>query len=196
MGTTAGDGDDEDNYLQYDDMDDDRPEPELRAFRLLWEALTDWMTPETVKWIKSLHNAVSKDATSSSTTIDNLYSDWTPMDDRSDIGASRCAGVMAMLRLYLAGCMEELNHPLDARRRAEKRLMDILRTFDYSRENPRLPVGHWKAMTCILLDMVMIETRESVLNKIPLSVDSVGVTLEEYQYLTRKAVTTFDANDR
>jgi hypothetical protein len=152
------------------------------------------MTPETVKWIKSLHYAVSQDASGSSTTIDM---DWTPMVDRSDIGASRCAGVMAMLRLYLAGCMEELNHPADARRRAEKRLTDILRTFDYSRENPRLPVGHWKAMTCVLLDMVMIETRESVLtvNKIPLSVESVGITLEEYQYLTRKTVTTFDAND-
>jgi hypothetical protein len=183
------------DQIHYNDEDDNRPEPEAKPFRLLWQALTDWMTPHTVSWIRNLHASASN-SQSNHVDTDN---EWAPMVDRSDIGSSRCAGVMAMLKLYLTGCMEELRYPAEDRRRAEKRLTDILRTFDYSRENPKLHVSHWKAMTCILLEMVMAngeenscENRSEGKMKVPPSVAVLGMSLEEYQYLSRKTIHTFD----
>jgi hypothetical protein len=177
--------------------------PEIRAFTLLWNALTDWMTYETVVWVKGLrdshNNKIKKDTNNgddhrnnSTSTIMSMDNEWTPMFDLSDIGASRCAGVLAMIRLYLGRCMDELNQKTEDRRRAEKRLNDIMRTFDYTQENPKLTSSYWKAMACILLDMVLIETRAYPIVDIPFSVKAVGMTLVEFEYLSRKAVLTFD----
>ena len=73
------------------------------------------------------------------------------------------------------------------------RLGDFLRTFDYSREAPKLGVKMWKAITCILLDMVMVETREAAVETVPPAVSAVEMSLDEYRYLTRSAVQTFQA---
>jgi len=180
-------------------------QPEVRAFTLIWEALTSWMTHDTVLWVKALRNGHLKNqndkknvnASENPDNNNNLTSidtEWSTMVDRSDIGASRCAGVLAMIRLYLRNCMEELNHPLESRRKAEKRLNDIMRTFDYSRENPKLSAAQWKGMACVLLDAVLIETREadSSLILVPPSVAKIGMSKEEFEYLSRKAVLIFE----
>lgn len=74
------------------------------------------------------------------------------------------------------------------------RLGDFLRTFDYSREAPKLGVKMWKAITCILLDLVMIESRrEASVATVPPAVSAVEMTIDEYRYLTRSAVQTFQA---
>ena len=74
------------------------------------------------------------------------------------------------------------------------RLGDLLRTFDYSREAPKLGVKMWKAITCILLDMVMVETRrEASVETVPPAVSAVEMSLDEYRYLTRSSVQTFQA---
>lgn len=180
--------DEGEDQIHYDEEDENRPEPEAKPFRLLWQALTDWMTPQTVSWIKSLRLTDSAESNSSSNNhvMDN---EWAPMVDRSDIGSSRYAGVMAMLKLYLTGCMKELHYPSEDRRRAEKRLTDLLRTFDYSRENPKLHVSHWKAMTCILLDMVMANDPSA--RELPSPVAALNMSLEEYQYLSQKTIQTY-----
>lgn len=156
-----------------------------RAFALIWTAFAEWLTPEAVEWMARLeHPDKSSDKP--------LYRNgWTPQVDRSDIGASRCAGLMAMIKMYLPSSMEALNHPDDMRRIAEHRIGDFLRTFDYSSEAPKLPTKLWKAITCILLDMVLLETRAKSVETIPQSVETVGMTLDEYKYLTRTAVQTF-----
>jgi len=181
-------------------------QPKVRAFTLLWDALTNWMTHDTVAWVKTLRDSHHKENSNgnsnnvnASAMLDNndnskiMDTEWSPMVDRSDIGASRCAGVLAMIRLYIGKCMEELNHPLESRRKAVKRLTDIMRTFDYSRENPKLSAGHWRAMACVLLDVVLIETREadSALLRVPPSVAKIGMSKEEFEYLSRKAVLIF-----
>lgn len=74
----------------------------------------------------------------------------------------------------------------------KKRLNDVMRTFDYTQDNPKLAASHWKVMACILLDMVLIETRSEPVVDLPPSVSAVGMTLDEFQYLSRKAVLTFD----
>eukprot|EP00536_Pseudo-nitzschia_multiseries_P009736 jgi/Psemu1/288645/fgenesh1_pg.281_\ len=216
----ASDVDETDDDHENDDDNNNNKEPEVRAFTLLWSALTNWMTHDTVEWVKTLREtqgtqttpttaekggaATSAGATVAehTTTTATTHSDteWTPMVDRSDVGASRCAGVSAMLRLYLGRCLDELHHPTESRRRAEKRLNDVLRTFDYSRENPKLSARHWRAMACVLLDMVMVEARgvsgtgtgtESSLD-VPPSIAGVGMTKIEFEYLSRKAVPTFE----
>eukprot|EP00535_Pseudo-nitzschia_heimii_P010601 CAMPEP_0197177348 /NCGR_PEP_ID=MMETSP1423-20130617/2982_1 /TAXON_ID=476441 /ORGANISM="Pseudo-nitzschia heimii, Strain UNC1101" /LENGTH=598 /DNA_ID=CAMNT_0042626881 /DNA_START=69 /DNA_END=1865 /DNA_ORIENTATION=+ len=214
-GIEDDDGDDDDAVMELllgsdinsDDEDDDTStglQSKDRAFILLWNALTDWMTHDTVLWVKALRDNHEKERFSNNNNdgiasaklgcnndSKNIDTEWSPMVDRSDIGASRCAGVLAMIRLYLGQCMEELNHPLESRRKAEKRLNDIMRTFDYSRDNPKLTADHWKAMTCILLDAVLIESRDTLVS-IPQSVAKIGMSMEEFEYLSRKSVLIFE----
>eukprot|EP00531_Pseudo-nitzschia_arenysensis_P018091 CAMPEP_0116126198 /NCGR_PEP_ID=MMETSP0329-20121206/6209_1 /TAXON_ID=697910 /ORGANISM="Pseudo-nitzschia arenysensis, Strain B593" /LENGTH=575 /DNA_ID=CAMNT_0003620275 /DNA_START=78 /DNA_END=1805 /DNA_ORIENTATION=- len=215
------DDDDDDAVMELllgsdieDEDEEDEPERPLqvKAFTLLWDALTNWMTHETVVWMKALQE---KQNNNNQTMCDNnpatfglLLGDndddddkeWAPMVDKSDIGASRCAGVLAMLRLYLGQCMDELGHKVESRRKADKRLNDLMRTFDYSRENPKLSSAHWKAMACILLDAVMIESRNHqdkllvVQQQLPPSVAKVGMSSAEFEYLSRKAVLVFDSS--
>jgi hypothetical protein len=161
-------------------------EAPLRSFSLIWSAFLEWLTFESVEWMARL------EGTAENGDKPPLYSnDWTPHVDRSDIGASRCAGLMAMIKMYLPSCMVALNHPEDMQRTAEHRIGDLLRTFDYSSEAPKLPTKMWKAITCILLDMVMLETRPKSIESVPPTVEAVGITIDEYKYLTRSAVQTF-----
>eukprot|EP00533_Pseudo-nitzschia_delicatissima_P002463 CAMPEP_0116104180 /NCGR_PEP_ID=MMETSP0327-20121206/14307_1 /TAXON_ID=44447 /ORGANISM="Pseudo-nitzschia delicatissima, Strain B596" /LENGTH=513 /DNA_ID=CAMNT_0003596393 /DNA_START=107 /DNA_END=1648 /DNA_ORIENTATION=+ len=188
----SDDDDDDDAVMELlmgSDLDtDDEVEPaerplQIKAFSLLWEALTNWMTHQTVIYMKSLESG----------KVDNALREWTPMVDRSDIGASRCAGVLAMLRLYIGQCLEELGHPIESRKTADKRFSDLMRTFDYSRENPKLTAGHWRAMACVLLDACLVETRSGTAKVPPTSVAKMGMTLAEFEYLSRKAVLIFDS---
>ncbi|KAL3930424.1 MAG: hypothetical protein SGARI_004490 [Bacillariaceae sp.] len=117
MGGGFNDEEDGDNQIHYEDADDNRPDTTPRAFRLLWDALSAWVTPQTVQWVQELRNA-------SSSGDDTMDREMTAVFDRTDIGSSRCAGVMAMIKLYLSGCMEELKYPTDTRRKAEKRLTE------------------------------------------------------------------------
>jgi hypothetical protein len=179
------DNDDEDDYYNDHGGDDDGWEDEPRAFRQLWDAFSAWITPEAAQWMVHLETPGDDERA----TFSN---DATRQVDRSDVGASRCAGLMAMVKMYLPKCMNELHHPNDVLRSAERRLGDLLRTFDYTEEAPKLGVKLWKAMTCIFLDMVLIETREAdPVTTVPPSVQAVGMTLDEYRYFTRSALQTF-----
>lgn len=171
----------------YDDDDDGANQQETapRAFSLIWGAFSHWWTPEAVEWMARLEQP---DDHSQGPLYGN---NWSPQVDRSDIGASRCAGFMAMVKMYLPSSLREIGHPPDLQRKAESRIADWLRTFDYSVEAPKLPVNMWKAISCILLDMVLIENRTVAVEKLPPSVTAVGMTLDEYKYLTRSAVQAF-----
>ena len=189
------DDDDDDELLEFlmenEDYESDeveQTEVQPRAFSLVWSALSSWLTPEAVDWIARLERL---DDTSHAPLHNN---ERALQVDKSDIGASRCAGLMAMIKMYLPSSMKELKHPDDRRRMAELRIGDFLRTFDYSREAPKnLGVKMWKAITCILLDMVLVETREASVERVPPSVVTVGMTKDEYRYLTRSAVQTFQS---
>ena len=191
----SDDDDDDDEFLEFlmenEDYESDeveQTEVQPRAFRLVWNALSSWLTPEAVDWMARLEKL---DYTSHAPLHNN---ERALQVDKSDIGASRCAGLMAMIKMYLPSSMKELKHPDDRRRIAELRIGDFLRTFDYSREAPKnLGVKMWKAITCILLDMVLVETREASVERVPPSVETVGMTKDEYRYLTRSAVQAFQS---
>jgi hypothetical protein len=176
-----------DGEQNYNDDDDEQQEVAApRSFALIWSAFSEWLTHEAVEWMARLE---SPDVDRSNKPL--FHNNWTPQVDRSDIGASRCAGLMAMIKMYLPTSMRELKHPEAMRRTAESRIADFLRTFDYSSEAPKLPVKMWKAVTCILLDMVLLETRVKTVMNIPPAVQAVGMSVDEYKYLTRSAIQAF-----
>jgi hypothetical protein len=158
------------------------PEAQPRAFILLWTALSAWSTPQAIEWLTKLN--ASKDPSNLITATE-----WTPHYDRSDVGASRCAGLMAMLKMNVPMCLVQLQQPVNTRRVVEQRLGDWLRTLDYSLASPKLNLPLWKAMTCVLLDMVLVlEGRKTTPENLPAVISAVGMTWEEYRYLTRSAL--------
>jgi hypothetical protein len=185
----GGDEENADDYFDDGGDQDDEVEIQPRAFRLLWDTLLEWITHEAVQYIAYL--------TETATDSSSSQLSWTPPRiDRSDVEASRCAGLMAMVKLYLPKSLEELGYQSELRRTADMRLGELLRSFNFVQDAPKLPVKLWKAMTCILLEIVLVErsTKDEINTKkmaLPPSVANVEMTMEEYRYLTRSAFKTF-----
>jgi hypothetical protein len=174
--------DDEELWSDHDETLEETIPPEPRAFIKLWHVLAGWVTPEAVALLKEWHEGDEVE----------VSPNWVPVVDTSDIAASRCAGLMALLHMHLARCLKDLGHPLDVDRVAKHRLADLLRTFNYSRSTARLDPGLWRAMTCVLLCIVLPSKDESVTN-LPPSVIAAGLTIEEYAYLTKSCFRSLDA---
>jgi len=78
---------------------------------------------------------------------------------------------------------------------AETRLADLLRTMDFSQPTPKLNTNLWRAMTVIFLRMVLYrKDGNSPMtiddNTVPDSIKIVGMTKEEYLYLTQSSLTS------
>lgn len=116
------DSDDDDEFLEflmetenYESDDEEVEEAQPRAFSLVWNVLSLWLTPEAVEWMARLEGPGE-----SSDTPAFYNNERTLQVDKSDIGASRCAGLMAMIKMYLPSSMKELKYPDDMRRIAGK----------------------------------------------------------------------------
>ena len=173
---------DEDLWSDNDRCLEETIPPEPRAFIKLWDALAGWVTPEAVSLIDEWNEGDKMEASR----------DWVPVVDTSDIAASRCAGLMALLHMHLARCVKELEYSIDVDRVAKHRLADLLRTFNYSRSMPRLDTALWRVMTCVLLCIVLSGKDERATN-LPPSAKTVGLTIEEYSYLTKSCFKSLDA---
>lgn len=175
------DDDSDDGVLDLVGDDDEEPDNESvherqpRAFLVLWQALSQWVTPDAVAFLRRLPES-SEEA-----------HNWQPVYDRSDIGTSRCAGLMALLSMHLRRCLPELERSPEEIRAMERRLADLVRCFDYARPMPRFDTPHARAITCILLETLDDKPVEGV----PPSCEALGLTLEEYRYLTRSAIVNF-----
>merc|ERR1711862_1018598 len=96
--------------------------------------------------------------------------------------------------MYLKGALRELQYPQDSFRNAEQRLSGLLGTFNYARPIRSLDVKYWKAMTCVLVNMVMPTSDNQFLGqqiRVPPSVQAIQVTGEEYRYLVQKSIHDF-----
>lgn len=175
--------DDEELWSDTDDHMEITPPREPRAFIKLWETLSQWVTPEAIMLLKDWQN---DDAMEVST-------DWVPVVDTSDIAASRCAGIMALLSMNLQRSLKELGYTSDVDRVAKHRLADLLRSFNYSRSTARLDTSLWRAMTCVLLSMVLSGKEDKPVKDIPDSATAVGLTVEEFSYLTKSCFKSLDA---
>jgi hypothetical protein len=176
----SDDDDDDDDPVFSDFMTDaddrieETPAAEPRAFINLWETLSAWVTPEAVELLKEWHEGDTME----------VSPDWVPVVDTSEIAASRCAGLMALLNMNLRRSLKELGHPSDVDRVAKHRLADLLRTFNYSRPTARLDTGMWRAMTCVLLCIVLSKKDDKSIDT-PASAAAVGIAVDEYTYLTQ-----------
>jgi hypothetical protein len=171
------------DLLQQNDDDEEVEHEEERAFLKLWAAISEWITPEAVAYVQQLRQNPDEVM---------MRTDWMPQFDRSDIGASRCAGFMSLLRMHTTRCLQDLGRSPDEYRSVEKRLADLLRCFDYSQPTPQFDTALTRAMTCVLLDTVTCDgaARETV----PECCQAIGIVLEEYHYLTRSAILNFGAS--
>jgi len=158
--------------------------PEPRAFMKLWDAITGWATPETIALLQQWR----------SVDMDCSIEELAPQVDQTDVGSSRRKGLKAMLNMHLPVSMEDLGLVQENRRQVELRLDNFLRTLTYSNAMVKFDSKLWKAMTCVFIEMVLIDS--STVNEahvtLPAAAKEVGMVVEEFRYLTRSAVTNLE----
>ena len=201
--------DDDDSYHSDHDSEEEMRPP--RAFLVLWKVIAEWVTPEAVSYVQHLHKVTANSVGNGLEEEPfSFHPDWQPQVDRSDIGASRCAGLMAIVHMHLSRCLDELGFKGDATsfpqplagmeredifRLVKPRLANLLRSFDFSRPTPRLDTAQSKALTCILLATVLPNERSkdpaADSKVVPISCASLGMTYDEYRYLSQSAVINF-----
>eukprot|EP00978_Attheya_sp_CCMP212_P008024 scaffold18711_cov52-Attheya_sp.AAC.1 len=163
-------------WSDNDAMESSMPPPEPRAFLKLWKALSTWITPQAVELVQYYQQ---QQASSNEDMV------VMPVDT-SDLGASRCAGLMAILRMHMSKCLAELNLS-EKQRQVEGRLGQLLTCFDYAQPMTtfELDMRLWQALTCIFIQALFPYTSNK---KLPPSIASVGITVDEHQYLTQSAL--------
>ena len=191
------------------DEDDSVGEPEAapKAFILLWNAMSSWITPETTAQIQQWQaeqEAAGGDAAAliPSSTLRQPY-------DLSDIGASRCGGLMSMIKMHLPRALEELGYNKSdghVRRLAQSRLANFVRTFNFTDASPKFDSSLWRALTVILVDICFPssvlfpdiaqstqEGSEGQSPSIPSSIAQCGISESEYKYLVNSAMKSLAA---
>jgi len=193
------DGDEDDfefDYWNNNDEDDVEhiidilPAPEPRAFMKLWSALSELVTPEACRLVNSWQQQQKQQQNND----DNDEYSTTPSSMNSDIAASRCAGLMSLLNMHFQRCYN--NHDSSSSSshtiKIKHRLGQLVRTFHYSRPTPKLNNNLCRAMTCILLAVVLNNDNNDYNDAVvPESAKAVGITMEEYTYLTKSYFKTY-----
>jgi hypothetical protein len=179
----------DEDYISEDDNDsslegnDCYTPPEARAFMKLWEAITDWVTSDTISLLKQWRT----------NDVDFSESACVPQVDQSDLGSARRKGLNSMITMYLSSTLDVLGLQQDDKRRVEMRLDNFLRTLSFSKPMAKLSSKLWKAMTCVLVDMVLLDSTQSTNVRLPAPAKEVGMVADEYKYLTRSAVTNLES---
>jgi len=180
-----------------DDSEAEEPLVQPRAFRILWECLSSLITHNACVFLRHLER---------DTAVNGANSYLITATPSSDLAASRSTGFMTMIRMYISRCLNELGQPEDLRRTAEQRLQGLVLTLDFSRPAAKLDTKHWKALTCILLEIVLFlgpkkdeanEDRDggSACHPLPPSIQAVGMAVDEYSYMVKSTIKTFDISD-
>eukprot|EP00814_Leptocylindrus_danicus_P008419 CAMPEP_0116003704 /NCGR_PEP_ID=MMETSP0321-20121206/196_1 /TAXON_ID=163516 /ORGANISM="Leptocylindrus danicus var. danicus, Strain B650" /LENGTH=255 /DNA_ID=CAMNT_0003471927 /DNA_START=66 /DNA_END=829 /DNA_ORIENTATION=- len=116
------------SQIMFGDLEpeDTLPAPEPRPFLKIWQALSSWASPLAMELIMEWKN-VGAEWDYSSSSPSRLY-------DRSDIGSSRCNGLMSLLKMHLPSALIELgiNRGTDGEKSADKKLGELARAFDFS----------------------------------------------------------------
>lgn len=219
-GVDSGDNDDDDhNQDEEDDGDDifdffggalteeeERSPPPLRAFMVLWNAISMWITADAVALLKSYKNDIFISEEPPLTVESNIA--LTKRTEMSDICASRCASLMSMLKINLVRSLDELGYSTSdnyTRRMAETRLGEFVQKFDFTEPMVKFNSIQWRALTIILLNIVLprhdlayegktgIIVRDEVSQlTLPNTLKEVGMSVEEYRYLVDTAIPSLD----
>jgi len=172
---------------------------EMRAFLIIWQTLSRWVTPATIELLQG-QCIDDKSTTEPQSTAAEESSNNEISERRSvEIGASRRSGIMSMIRMYIARSMTELKRmpqqtqqqkdTLNDTRKIEQRLADLVRTFDINGPVANFNTKQWKTMTTILI-VISFPSLGTDSITLPASAQSLGMTTDEYRYLTRSALTS------
>ena len=213
-----GDENQQDDFFSFfgadSDNDEDRDEPsndrKHTPFMILWNALSKWITPKSVQVLQKYRNDLfDKNQEKYSPVIggddtNNVESSDASSNYNNDIAASRCEGLMTMIKMNLSKALMDLDYKRDTndktnglsdeyfRQNAHMRLGEFIQSFDFSESMVKLDSKMWLALTVLLLDMLLpISTlHEGRKKKLPSSIIAIGIHDEEYDYLIRTAVPT------
>lgn len=92
-------------------------EPEPRSFRVIWETLSQWLTPSSIQLVQQYQEEHERGEKKSNNTLqpfpskypgENNATDDPNVRNSVDVGASRRAGIMSMLKLNVARSLSEL----------------------------------------------------------------------------------------
>jgi hypothetical protein len=207
-GTHGGSG-----FMDFFGADEDdsvgEVEPAPKPFILLWNAMSSWITPETTGQIQEwqAEQEVAGGDASAVVPPPTLRQPY----DLSDIGASRCGGLMSMVKMHLPRALEELGYnKSDGRVRllAQSRLANFVRTFNYSDASPKFDSSLWRALTVILVNICFPssvlypdihgtqsaqEGSEGQRASVPASILHCGISGSEYKYLVNSAMKSLAA---
>jgi len=187
---------DEDDYEENDD-DVNLSSAPPKAFLFIWQALSDWITPRTVHLVQEWQ-------TNGNADNPERMKEWISQEDRSDVGASRCAGLMSILKMHIPKSLEETslskNPKSLSKKEMQHRLSNLCRTFDYTQPMAKFnhtkdSKSYWRTLCCILLT-ISIGTNNVGENDIilPESAKAIGLTREEYSYFVHKAISSLSAS--
>lgn len=194
---------------EQQEEDEALPEPELRAFMILWNALKAWITADAVdvlKKYKAESFASKHDSEGYRITKQDPFGK-SKKEQPCDVHLSRCAGLMNMLKMNLTKCLDDCGYSADdgyTIKTAETRLYEFVQFFDYSEPMVKFHSDMWKALTVILLNIVLprhdlafegksgIIVHDNTELTLPPMLREVGITVEEYKYLVNSAIPSLD----
>lgn len=200
---------------EEDEMEIDRSDAksgDLRSFRVLWELLSRWVTPSSIDLVlhyqgrdgqHQVDNSPCNESTQPSEREEEKSNNEPPRN-HVDIGASRMAGIMSMLKMNITRSMSELNkmHKLKTReesqvvdqKKVEQRVADLVRTFDSSATAANLNTKMWRGLTTVLIAIAFPNNDSSTDDSVPPSIQRLVMSVEEYRYLTQSAIVSLSHN--
>ena len=167
--------------------------PVERPFMMFWQTLSSWTTHLSSNMVKQWINNESNISATNEIDDFSVY-------DKTDVGYSRCNGLMAMIKMNLPKVWLAINSttkPLGAndQRVIELRMGKLVRSFDFSLPVPKLNTNQWRMMTLLLLEMTIVRLGEQIeISHIPSIVSESGLSLEEYKYLIRSSIPTLSGS--
>lgn len=225
----SADGGDEDilqelgmsNFFNNDNNQDDEEEYDyviiddqhhVRPFRVLWEILTRWATPSTVELGLTYQRIQQYEQQTLQQNNDDIHehgggssnNETTTTEPRNDvdIGASRQAGIMSMLKMHVPRALAELQRIQQQRgvvnqKLVEQRLANLVRTFEPSVPAINLSTKLWKGLTTILIAIACpnITVANDDSSVLPPSILVLNMTAAEYRYLTCSVYTSLCSMD-
>ncbi|KAL7548396.1 hypothetical protein ACHAWF_016836 [Thalassiosira exigua] len=181
---------------------------EKRAFRVLWEQLARWTTPATVDLIVQYREGQKAedrtDRPEGECIEEQKSNDDACTRNEVGIGASKLEGITIMLRRNIPRSLSELNEARGSsafnstasieERQAASHLADLVRTFDRCAPAADLDVKSWRAMTTVLL-AVAFPVENCISYAPPPSVRRLEMTVDEWRYLTERAIAGLGRGD-
>jgi len=162
--------------------------PETRAFLMFWEALAGWVTPDATEAVNHFRKFPlnSSSVRSDEPVLESIQ------HDTSDIGSSRCGGLMAVVKLHLGKAIDEVGGNLD-QKRVQERIALLLLRFDYTRQMVKWETRMWRAFVVLLVSIVR-GMPPSLASVLPKSLKLINLMPEEYKYLAQSALLSFGSD--